>query len=175
MAHVTRFQSPSCKSYNPCTHRGSKFLELGHPVGHGRERGGHEEGALHAHLNEVGYDCNALDGLTQTHLVCKDAVDAILVEHLREEGGREGGREGEREEGGKGGHQYTYSCICRGHTGIVATVPVKKVPVSQYNYGLTEVYGVPNYGTFVGLRLYEIYYVKQLINYARISNTLDER
>lgn len=50
--------------------------ELALPVGDGGERGDNEERPLNAHTVDLLQECDGLDGLSQAHLVCQDAVSS---------------------------------------------------------------------------------------------------
>ena len=56
-----------------------KFID---PVWHSGERGHHQEGAQHFLFYHHGDVSNALDGLSQSHLISQDPVDAVLPQHL---------------------------------------------------------------------------------------------
>lgn len=50
--------------------------ELALPVGDSGERGDNEERPLNAHTVDLLQECDGLDGLSQAHLVCQDAVSS---------------------------------------------------------------------------------------------------
>lgn len=50
--------------------------ELALPVGDGGERGDDEERPLNTHTVDLLQECDGLDGLSQAHLVCQDAVSS---------------------------------------------------------------------------------------------------
>lgn len=58
-------------------------LEFADPVGQRGERGHHQEGAHHFLLDHHGDVSDALDGLSQPHLISQDPIDAILPQHLK--------------------------------------------------------------------------------------------
>lgn len=51
-------------------------MELTLPVGNGGERGNDEEWAFNAHTLNLFKECDGLDGLSQAHLICQDAVSS---------------------------------------------------------------------------------------------------
>lgn len=58
-------------------------LEFIDPVGQSGERGHHQEGAHHFLFYHHGNVSDALDGLSQSHLISQDSIDAILPQHLK--------------------------------------------------------------------------------------------
>lgn len=56
----------------------SEFLELGHPVGDSGERHANEEGARNPQIHQMRHKSYALDGLSQTHFISQDPINAIL-------------------------------------------------------------------------------------------------
>lgn len=70
-------------SRNMCSHLRCEPLELTDPVGKGGQGGHDQEGAhdfpFHHHSN-VG---DALDGLSQSHLISQNSIDTIFPQHLK--------------------------------------------------------------------------------------------
>ena len=64
------------------TYSWCELSELAHPVGYGGEWGSNQKRPLHAHLNHVRYHRDALDGLAQSHLIGKDPIHTVLIQHL---------------------------------------------------------------------------------------------
>ena len=60
---------------------GCPLLELVNPVLNGHERHHDKEGSLVALVpDQVSEQRDSLDGLTKTHLICKDAIQVVVVE-----------------------------------------------------------------------------------------------
>lgn len=57
-------------------------LEFTDPIGQSREGGHNQEGAHYFLFYHHGNVSNALDGLSQSHLISQDPIDAILPQHL---------------------------------------------------------------------------------------------
>ncbi len=55
------------------------------PVGDGGQRGDDEEGATDPHVEDLVQKGDGLDGLSQTHLVCQDAVFSTNSDSVREQ------------------------------------------------------------------------------------------
>lgn len=66
-------------------HLWCKTLELIDPVGQSGKRGHYQKGAHHCFLYHHGNVSDALDSLSQSHLIRQDPVDAVLPQHLQEE------------------------------------------------------------------------------------------
>lgn len=54
--------------------QGRPRAELPLPVGDGGQGGDDEEGAADPHAEDLVQEGDGLDGLSQTHLICQDAV-----------------------------------------------------------------------------------------------------
>ena len=65
-----------------CPHLWCKALELTDPIGQSGERGHHQKGAHYFFLYHHGNVSNALDGLSQSHLISQDPIDTVLPQHL---------------------------------------------------------------------------------------------
>lgn len=69
-------------SYPIPSYRWSEALEFCNPVRHSGERGGHQEGTFDPLLNQVGNEGDALQGLSQAHLISKDTIHTIFIQGL---------------------------------------------------------------------------------------------
>lgn len=61
-------------------------FEFVDPVGQSGERGHHQEGAHYFLFYHHGDVSDALDGLSQSHLISQDSIDAVLPQHLKTPG-----------------------------------------------------------------------------------------
>ena len=63
----------------------SEAFEFCNPVRHSGEGGRHQEGTFDSLLYQVGNEGDALQGLSQAHLISEDTVHTIFVQGLQNE------------------------------------------------------------------------------------------